>query len=521
VVLSAFFASYGHPKADQTHAAKGNVDSNQYVKEREDCHGCLELNVAVKASSGLDMIARAALGSPMSSGEPYTPPRPKPMGPLASLIRVAMQGDGDLIGLMPATAYTDDMGPLGYSRRLIMIVNDPALTKPILYDPGDIFPKNDLMVGALAPLVGNSMFVSSGDTWRKQRAMIDPAFSHMRLAKAFGAMDAAVDDFEVRLAQTASTGATMSLDLAMGQLTADIICRTVFSASLANETARDVFESFAFFERSVAHVEIMQLIFGKPFAAIPQRGDVLAACARIRHHIGGLLDRHLAAGASFDDIATRVIEARDLTTDASFTREELIDQLGVFFLAGHETTASALTWAVFIAGVRPQVAARIGAEVQEVAGDAPLSFDHVKRLTYTRNVFKEALRLYPPITFIPRVANEDTVIGAKKIKRGTMVMISPWAIHRHQKLWLNPDVFDPDRFSPEREKDIVQGSYIPFGSGPRVCVGAAFATTEATLILARLMRRFRLEVEEPEKVRPIARLTTRPAHEIMVRIKAA
>jgi cytochrome P450 len=455
-----------------------------------------------------------------ASADLYHPPRPKPMGPLASLIRVGLQGEGDLIGLMPATAYTDDMGPLGYSRRSIIIVNDPALTKPILADQGDIFPKNDLMVGALAPLVGNSMFVSSGDTWRRQRAMIDPAFSHMRLAKAFPSMDSAVDDFEVRLNQMAASGAPLSLDLAMGQLTADIICRTVFSASLANETARDVFESFAFFERTVAHVEVMRLIFGKPFDAIPQRPDVLEACARIRRHIGDLLDLHLQAGANFDDIAARVIDARDLATDTAFTREELIDQLGVFFLAGHETTASALTWAVFIAGVRPEVAARIRGEVADIAGDTPLGFEHVKRLTFTRNVFKEALRLYPPITFIPRVAAENTVIGTKKIKRGTMVMISPWAIHRHQKLWPNPDAFDPDRFSAQREHEIVAGSYIPFGSGPRVCVGAAFATTEATLILARLMRRFSFDVQDPEKVRPIARLTTRPAHEVLVRVRA-
>lgn len=454
----------------------------------------------------------------MSLPDPYLPPRPKPLGPLAALVRAIMQGDGDLIGLMPATAYRDDMGPLGYSRRSIIIVNDPALIKPILSDPGDIFPKNDLMVGALAPLVGNSMFVSSGHTWRKQRAMIDPAFSHMRLAKAFPAMDGAVDDFEGRLDDWARSGAAFSLDLAMGQLTADIICRTVFSASLANETARDVFESFAFFERTVAHVEIMRLIFGKPFDAIPQKPDVLAACARIRHHIGGLLDRHLAAGASFDDIAARVIDARDLSSDAKFSREELIDQLGVFFLAGHETTASALTWAVFMASVRPEVAAQIGAEVAKVAGNQRLGFDHVKRLTYTRNVFKETLRLYPPITFIPRVANQATMIGTKKIKRGTMVMIAPWAIHRHQKLWPDPDVFDPDRFSPEREKDIVAGAYIPFGLGPRVCVGAAFATTEATLILARLFSQFRFEAKEPHKVRPIARLTTRPAHEIMMHV---
>lgn len=448
----------------------------------------------------------------------YTPPRPAPLGPLASLVRVVAQGDGDLLSLMPADAYRLPMGPLGYSRRSIQIVNDPSLTKPILADPEDIFPKNDLMVGALAPLVGNSMFVSSGALWRQQRRMIDPAFSHIRLAKAFPDMVGALDDFETRLDAASLSGQAMSLDLSMGQLTADIICRTVFSASLANDTARDVFESFAFFERSVAHVELVRLIFGKPFEDIPQKADVLEACARIRGHIGRLLDTHLAAGAKFDDIATAVIAARDLETDTQFTREELIDQLGVFFLAGHETTASALTWAFFIAAMQPDVADRIRAEAFVVAGHGPIQFDHVKRLTYARNVFKEALRLYPPITFIPRVAAVATEIGGRRIKRGTMVMIAPWAVHRHQALWRHPDAFDPDRFLPEREHEIVPGSYLPFGAGPRVCVGAAFATTEATLILARILSNYRFTVQDPGAVRPVARLTTRPAHEVMIQV---
>jgi cytochrome P450 len=348
--------------------------------------------------------------------------------------------------------------------------------------------------------------------------MIDPAFSHIRLAKAFPSMVGALDDFEARLQAAATSGQEMSLDLAMGQLTSDIICRTVFSASLANDTARDVFESFAFFERSVAHVELVRLIFGKPFDDIPQRADVLEACARIRGHIGRLLDSHLEAGAQFDDIAAAVIAARDLETDTRFTREELIDQLGVFFLAGHETTASALTWAFFIAAMQPAVADKVHAEAMAVAGSGPIEFDHVKRLTYARNVFKEALRLYPPITFIPRVAARSTTIGTKHIKRGTMVMIAPWAVHRHQALWPNPDVFDPDRFLPEREHEIVSGSYIPFGAGPRVCVGAAFATTEATLILARILRTYRIDVQQPELVRPVARLTTRPAQEVMIKV---
>ncbi|MBX9884988.1 MAG: cytochrome P450, partial [Novosphingobium sp.] len=133
--------------------------------------------------------------------------------------------------------------------------------------------------------------------------------------------------------------------------------------------------------------------------------------------------------------------------------------------------------------------------------------------------FKESMRLYPPITFIPRVAAEATTIGRYKVKRGAMIMIAPWTIHRHEKLWRDPHRFDPDRFLPEREHEMVPGAYLPFGFGPRICVGAAFATLEATLILARLFRRFDVHPLEPGKVEPVARLTTRPKHEIMAQAR--
>lgn len=447
--------------------------------------------------------------------EPYCPPRPRPLSALAALARAAWRGDGDLLSLLPAEAYAMEVGPLGYSRRRILIVNAPELTRTILTDPTGIYPKNDLMVGALAPLVGDSIFVSSGPTWARQRAMVDPAFGHIRLTRAFGAMSAALDDREALL--DAGAGRPFSLDLMLSQLTADIICRTVFSTPLTDETARDVFDSFGLFERSVAHVEIRRLIFDRPFTEIPQRADVLAACARIRGHLGALLDTHLAAGARFDDIASAIIGARD-PGGACFTRDELIDQLGVFFLAGHETTASALTWAFFIAAERPEVAARLRAEVDAVVGPGPVSFEHVRALPYARNVFREALRLYPPITFIPRVAAQAARIGPYDVPRGAMIMVSPWTIQRHARLWRDPHVFDPDRFGPGREAEIVPGSYLPFGTGPRVCVGAAFATTEAVLILARLLRRYRFRVLDPGAVRPVARLTTRPAQEIAVEV---
>jgi cytochrome P450 len=448
---------------------------------------------------------------------PYTPPWPA----LPSLVRAMLRGDGDLLSLLPAEAYRMKIGPLGYSRRSIVVVNEPALVRHVLADPEGIFPKSDLMVHALEPLIGDSIFVSSGATWRRQRRMIDPALSLMRVNRAFPAMQAGCAEAEAEYDAAAADDRAFSLDLAMSHLTADIICRTVFSTTLATRTAHDVFDAFTEFERRVAQVEIRRLIWDKAWTRAPQKEPVLEACRIIRAHLGELLDTHLAAGASFDDIASQVIEARDDLGGKAFTREELIDQLGVLFLAGHETSASALTWCFAILATQPALVARLRAEVEAVTGGGPIEYDHIKRLTLTRNIFRETLRLYPPITFLPRVANEATALDGYRLKKGALVMVAPWVLHRHRLYWQEPNLFDPDRFLPEREGAIVQGSYIPFGIGPRICAGAAFATIEATLLIARLFRRYDWRLEAPERIRPAARLTTRPVEQVMCRVRRA
>lgn len=456
----------------------------------------------------------------MSAPALFRPPAPTPDTPLRSLVRVVRQGDGDLLSLVPREAYREPLTWLGWSRRSILLVNDPALCRDILADAEGIFPKNDLMVGALEGLVGDSVFVSSGERWRRQRAMIDPAFSHMRIHTAFGSMAAAVDDHEATLDARAATGEPFSLDLAMSELTADVICRTIFSERLSSSVARSVFDDFLLFERSVASVDLRRLIVGKPWADVPQPADVRAACERIRAHIGDLLDPRLAPDAAAkDDIVAAVIAARDAESGAPFTREELIDQIGVFFLAGHETTASVLTWVFFVLSQRPELVARIRRDVAAVAGDGPVEFEHLRRLPFLKNVFREALRLYPPITFLPRVATRATTIGGRRVKRGAMIMISPWTAHRNESLWSNADRFDPDRFERDEASGERRGPMMSFGIGPRVCVGATFATTEAVLVIARLVRRYDVETLAPERVRPVARLTTRPAFEIACRLR--
>ena len=451
----------------------------------------------------------------------YRPPAPSPISPVRSLLRMMWRRERSLLSLVPIDAYRELTMIVGKTRRGILLVNEPSLVTQILADPQGIFPKSDLMVDALEALVGDAMFVSSGDLWRKQRRMIEPAFSHMRINRAFGQMVAAVDEHERWLDDRIARNETYSLDQAMGHLTADVITRTIFSTPLASGTARDVFAAFTVFERTVASVNIKALLLDKPWSRTKQPPAVLEACRLIRQHIGDMIDPRLAPGAPvYDDIVGAVLAARDPDTGEAFSREELVDELGVFFLAGHETSASVLTWVFFILAMQPDTVARIRAEVDAMCGDGPIEIEHAKRFVFVRNVFRETMRLYPPITFLPRVTTEDTTIGTHRIKRGTMLMIAPWMIHRHEKLWKNPDRFDPDRFSPEREGEMTPGAYLPFGVGPRICVGAAFATLEAALIIARLTRRYDFEAIDAENVRPVARLTTRPLHEIMFRVRA-
>lgn len=462
----------------------------------------------------------------MTENNLYRPPAPRPDSPLRSLLRVIRQGDGDLLSLVPEEAYRKPLTWLGYSRRSILLINDTDLCRQVLADKKDIFPKNDLMVGALEGLVGNSLFVSSGETWRRQRQMIDPAFSQLRINTAFTSMAAAVDDYQNLFDSYIDGQQVFSLDKAMSHLTADIICRTIFSQSLNSDIAGDVFSDFLLFERSVASVDLKQLILGKPWAEIHQPEPVVKACQRIRQHIGSMLDPRIDTGAdtAHDDIVSAIIAAKDTDTGKTFSREELIDQLGVFFLAGHETTASVLTWVFFILSQQPAVAERIACDVERVTGGCDVQMEHLRQLPYVRNVFREVLRLYPPITFLPRVALKSTRIGDKRVRRGAMIMISPWTAHRNALLWHNPDRFDPDRFDSSQNtnkshgEQSDKGTHLSFGIGPRVCIGASFATMEATLIIARLAQRYQFHCANTHTVRPVARLTTRPAVEIDMQV---
>jgi Cytochrome P450 len=211
---------------------------------------------------------------------------------------------------------------------------------------------------------------------------------------------------------------------------------------------------------------------------------------------------------SRDDILGALIEAKDAQGRA-FSERELLDQIAMLFLAGHETSAAASAWALYLLALDPKIQERVRQEVAEVVGNGSIEFHHLKRLRLTTDVFREAMRLYPPVTFVVRDTVQDETLGTRRIEKGSVVFISAWLSHRSAALWNTPDQFDPDRFETSEGKASAKTAYLPFSQGPRVCPGAAFAMQEGVLILAAMVRAYRLSIAPGHVPRPRAKLTLR------------
>jgi cytochrome P450 len=221
-------------------------------------------------------------------------------------------------------------------------------------------------------------------------------------------------------------------------------------------------------------------------------------------------DHAAGKGSDHKDILSALIEARHPVTGAPFTAKELVDQLALVFLAGHETTATALGWALYLLSECPEVQETLHAEIEAVTGGEPIDHDHVKAMEGVRNLFREALRLYPPVGFLPRTPAHRQEWRGKTVNPGDLAIVAPWLVHRNPENWACPHAFDPDRFTTPEGAEALKLAWIPFGRGPRVCIGAGFAQQEAALILAEVIRHFRIAHPEGRRPQLVARLTLRP-----------
>mgnify|MGYP001133397655 FL=1 len=433
-----------------------------------------------------------------------TPPKPPSRPDRVSLWRYMKLFRQDIISAQPARLYRAWMAEFRTPFFRSYLVNQPELVKTVLNKRPDDFPKSNRISEGLRPLLGHSVFLTNGAVWKRQRRIIDPAFEGGRLRETFPAMWAASVAAAMRLPD-----GIVEIEEHTSHAAADVIFRALFSIPIEDAIASAVFKEFRTFQRSQPILNLAAFVPMPKWIPRPFRRNTRASAARIRKLIGQLVDsraEQIAAGTAPDDLATKIMTTRDPETGDTFSPDEMVDQVAIFFLAGHETSAAALAWALYLVALYPDWQDKVAAEAQALD---VCDFAVMSKMPITRDVFREALRLYPPVPMMVREAACPERFRDRNLQRGSQIVISPWHLHRHERLWNNPDEFDPSRWQTENGKTCQRDAYIPFSSGARVCSGAGFAMIEGPLILARLLRDTHVAPVPGRAPVPVAHLTVR------------
>jgi cytochrome P450 len=362
---------------------------------------------------------------------------------------------------------------------------------------------------ALEPLIGDGLFISDGDTWRRRRKIVAPIVHATRLSEFAPVMVETVIETRDRWAALETPAIDVLAEMA--RLTAEIICRTLFGRQLGHSHSSEIVRGFSDYQKVIGQIDILSLL-GLPDWVPRWYGP---AVRRSKRRIHAVLDSVIAncrlqPKTGEASVVEHLLNARDDETGEQLTEEALRNEAAVLFMAGHETTANALAWTWYLLSQAPDVEARFHAELATVLGGRPPVLTDVPNLPYTRALFEEALRLYPPVPILPREALQDSMYQDEVIPKGSLVLVVPWLLHRHKKLWKQPDHFVPERFLPGSSEPVSKFAYVPFSIGPRFCAGMYFGLTEAILCLATLAQKFELRLQPGYDVKPVCRLTLRP-----------
>ena len=307
----------------------------------------------------------------------------------------------------------------------------------------------------------------------------------------------------------------------MAHLTAEIICRTIFGRQLGREHAGEIVDGFSDYQRLIDQIDLVSLLGLPDWFPRWYNPRIRRSIVRIHRVLDGIIASYQSR-AHGDEVSVigRLLDARDQDTGEPLSPEALRNEAAVLFMAGHETTANTLAWAWYLLSQAPDVEARLHAELDQVLGGRAPTIADLPRLVFTRAVLEETLRLYPPVPILPREALKEESYGGVRIPKGSLILVVPWLLHRHEKLWDKPDHFIPDRFMPGNSGAPSKFAYIPFSIGPRICAGMSFGQQEAMLCLATLAQAFRLRLEPGREIKPVCRLTLRPEGGLQMRIEA-
>ena len=434
------------------------------------------------------------------------------------------------LGLAPRfdVMATLQKGPLCYTRLLgkrIYFVNDADYVKRILLDNLANYPKSVTYRNNLRPFLGDGLLISEGDFWKRQRRLAQPAF-HLRRLKALAATMA---DCAARMAQGWQHGMVIDVTTVMNAVTMEIVARTLFGADVTRDIGT-VAAAMAVLGEETGRIRPTAFFELPEFVTRPRGRRFAEAVATLDAIVNRIVAQRRAemerGAAAQDDLLSMLLEARDEESGQGMTDRQLRDELVTLFLAGHETTAISLAWTFHLLAQNPEAEATLHAEVDAVLGErsAP-GFDDLERLPYARMVAEEAMRLYPPAYVFSRRALADDQLGPWRMPAGAHIIISPYSLHRNPAYWAEPDAFKPERFAPgvsgkDAGKDAAdrpKHAYLPFGGGPRICIGNSFAMMEHAIVLAAAVRRWRLESIPGHEVRTEPRITLRPRGGLQMR----
>ncbi len=425
----------------------------------------------------------------------------RPLGIWASF----RTGQRNLLELIPEIATRQPMVSGRLVKRWHMVM-DPGANRRILKEALEHYPKSDVTKLILTPAIGDSLFIAEGAHWHWQRRAAAPAFSVRNVQALAPVMTAAAERAAERIA--AGAGGAVNLLDEMVATTFDVISDVTFSGGEAFD--RDaVHRAIDAYIAGAARVSLLDIMGAPMWVPRPSRMFSASAMRAMKTMADAAIEHRRGAGRhDVPDLLDLLLEGEDPETRRKMNTAELRDNLLTFIVAGHETTALTLAWSLYLCAFDPGVQDRARREAKAALGDRAATVADLPALTYTRQVVDEALRLYPPAAFLSRTATAHDTLCGREVRPGDTVMLPIYALHRNRVLWSDPDRFDPDRFADP--KTIDRFAYLPFGGGPRICIGASFALQEAVIILATLLARFRFAPVPGKEPKPVLILTLRP-----------
>jgi cytochrome P450 len=448
------------------------------------------------------------------------PVRPQPLPSYPGWLRMLAMARKDLLSFWPESAYRDEFFGAKIFRRWMFVANSPDTVEHVFVAQSERYlRKSPYMRKALEPLLGDGLFASDGDLWRARRSLQAPAFSGAQVRGYCADMSACAAELRERWRAKAGA-APFAVLPQMATLTAEIIGRTMFGDALGPRRCEQLVSAFSAYQNGIEQFDIGAW-FGLPewFPRTPQRKSARQAAASVHGVVEETLRKNLegAAGAA---LAELLVRGRASPAHAGLTFEQMRNEAVVIFMAGHETTANLLAWTWYLLALHPGAQARLHEELKHVLNGRAPAYEDLAALKFTRAVIEEALRLYPPVPLLSRECQEDDEIRGRPVPKGSVMLVVPWLLHRHERLWERANEFVPERFLPEAPARPVKFSYIPFSAGPRICLGTSFGLIEAVIAIATLAQAFVLRLPPQREVRYECRLTLRPADGLPMLLEA-